>query len=160
MISCKLNLKTILIISEICIFLLLMGSCTTNGDATNTFGDFYVERERKGNWFQAFNNCSARRMNLVILDSQEKTEALTGELKKIFGSDHPNIWIGGNDNAKTGQFVWIKTNKQFDYANWAPRQPDNKEGKEHCVMLWSEHNYLWNDGNCLSKLVYVCEKKR
>ncbi|XP_073828774.1 lectin subunit alpha-like [Musca autumnalis] len=128
--------------------------------ATNVTNGYYIERSDKGNWFQAFNRCSTKHMNLVVLDSKAKMDALIRELKKVFGSDHPNIWIGGNDNKKIRQFMWISANKPFTYTNWAPGQPDNKNSVEHCVMLWENHNYHWNDGNCLSKMAYVCEERK
>ncbi|XP_013101559.1 lectin subunit alpha [Stomoxys calcitrans] len=154
----KLNLQIILII-ELIVLLCLGHGVNANGQATNISADYHIETESKGNWFKAFNGCTAKRMNLVSLDTKEKTEALTTELKKVFGNDHPNIWIGGNDNKKNREFIWMTANKAFGYTNWAPGQPDNKHGVEHCVMLWENHNYRWNDGNCLAKLAYVCEKR-
>ncbi|XP_005176166.1 lectin subunit alpha-like [Musca domestica] len=127
--------------------------------ATNVTNGFYIETT-KGNWFQAFNGCSIKRMNLVVLDTKDKTDKLIRELKKVYGNDHPNIWIGGNDKAKNREFMWITANKPFTYTKWAPGQPDNKRGKEHCAMLWENHNYQWNDGDCLSKMIYVCEERK
>ncbi|XP_061387571.1 lectin subunit alpha-like [Musca vetustissima] len=132
----------------------------TGTPPVNVTNGFYIETSKKGNWFAAFNGCSAKHMNLVVLDTKEKTEALTRELKKVYGNDHPNIWIGGNDTAKNRQFVWITAKKNFTYTNWAGGQPDNKRGVEHCVMLWENHNYKWNDGDCLSKMLYVCEERK
>lgn len=122
-------------------------------------------------------------MDLAILDTKEKTEKLTAELKRAFGkcgdllylqtciflfklfgksfagSRHPNIWIGGRDNNRDGNFKWLLRNKEFEYTNWAPLQPDNKNGIEYCVMIWENHDYRWNDGNCLARIPYVCEKR-
>ncbi|XP_073828773.1 lectin subunit alpha-like [Musca autumnalis] len=132
---------------------------TTEGPTKNVTRLYHIELYKRVNWFEAYQSCSERNMNLVVLDSSEKTEALTKELEKYFGSNHPNIWIGGHDNQKTGEFVWISSNKLFTYTNWAPRQPDNKSGTEHCALLWNHHNYQWNDGDCSYKMLYVCEKE-
>ncbi|KAK6025685.1 lectin C-type domain protein [Ostertagia ostertagi] len=57
----------------------------------------------------------------------------------------------------------------FDYKNWAPKQPDNDHGTEHCAQIYSDYtgkdptkdnSYRhWNDIPCATTMrAFVCKK--
>ncbi len=43
-------------------------------------------------------------------------------------------WIGLNDEKEEGKWVWV-TGEPFEYANWAPGEPDNYRQKQHFVII-------------------------
>ncbi len=43
-------------------------------------------------------------------------------------------WIGLNDEKEEGKWVWV-TGEPFEYANWAPGEPDNYRQKQHFVVI-------------------------
>lgn len=47
---------------------------------------------------------------------------------------------------------------KITYHNWASGEPNNRDKKEHCVLIWDYFNYYWNDFNCESKTGYICEE--
>ena len=77
-----------------------------------------------------------------------------------------NAWIGGQAVDITdckndaGPFVWRPKSDielPFFYTNWSKDQPDCSGGNEHCVHLWSDHSYKWNDAACSSLMYPLCE---
>ena len=46
---------------------------------------------------------------------------------------------------------------EVDYSNWNTDEPNNSEGKEHCVHLYS-YNGAWNDNQCSHRYRYLCKK--
>ena len=55
-----------------------------------------------------------------------------------------------------GVFKWTSTNDALSYTNWAPREPNNIGGNEHCVEIISEDG-LWNDISCSNIYTIVCQ---
>ncbi|KAL9882736.1 lectin subunit alpha-like isoform 1-T1 [Glossina fuscipes fuscipes] len=119
----------------------------------------YVDTDSKVNWFQAWNECASRNMNLIALDSGEKCKDLANAIKKDCDTGtYPRLWLGGTDLATEGQYVWTSTGKLFNYVNWSPGNPDNDRGNEHCAYIWEKTNFQWNDGNCTIKMGFICEE--
>ena len=71
-------------------------------------------------------------------------------------------WIGCNDLAKEGRFVWSYHNKLVTFSNWAPGEPNNDDGNEHCCMVgWVDSWHLpgqWNDSPCSLCYRFICKK--
>jgi hypothetical protein len=64
-------------------------------------------------------------------------------------------WIGLNDMATEGAFVWIN-GEPVTYTNWNGGEPNNSSGNEDCgEMSWS--NGSWNDNNCSKTHTFICE---
>ena len=64
------------------------------------------------------------------------------------------FWIGVNDIANEGTFVYDSSGTTIVYENWNPGEP-NDAGGEDCTEI----NYgNWNDMPCTWNLPFVCEK--
>ncbi|XP_041673734.1 C-type lectin 37Da-like [Drosophila eugracilis] len=123
---------------------------------------YYYFGQEKVNWHVAYENCRKLGSDLVTFETPQEFDAVAGHLKsKGERSDH---WTSGNDLGKTANYNWFTNGQPITTNRWAPRQPDNAGGIEHCVHL----GYVYetstdielndrpcNDGRSLYK--YVCE---
>ena len=55
-------------------------------------------------------------------------------------------WIGVNDIATEGTYVWSDGSTYGDYTTWASGEPNNHDGDEDCGQLYNTR--LWNDLPC------------
>ena len=57
------------------------------------------------------------------------------------------LWIGLNDAAIEGQFVW-SSGEPVSYTNWYPDEPNDWNGEDHVYLRnFSGGNYQWNDAS-------------
>jgi Lectin C-type domain len=67
------------------------------------------------------------------------------------------FWISATDLGRESDFYWDTTGDFVGpYTSWATDQPNNFDGKQHCVVLYGG---LWNDLLCTDTYRYICEKK-
>merc|ERR1712098_715195 len=97
------------------------------------------------NWYQAQEDCWGQNGFLAEIKSEEQQKRLEGFLPY-----DTNFWIGLNDIANDGDFVWAESHQSVDYTNWHPGQPDNGSGDEDCVHIIGrqEDQFSWNDVPC------------
>ncbi|MDD1457444.1 hypothetical protein MEN95_21380, partial [Dolichospermum sp. ST_sed7] len=86
-------------------------------------------------------------------DAQAQAQALGGNLVTIndptenqflvnaFGSEY--FWIGLNDAAQEGKFVWVNGDPS-KYTNWYYNQPDNYNNEDYGMLNWGGVGF-WND---------------
>lgn len=67
-----------------------------------------------------------------------------------------SLWIGGTDFIVEGQWVWISTQKNLTYSDWAHDEP-NGNISENCAQLGAHENLQWNDADCHLLYNYICE---
>ena len=68
------------------------------------------------------------------------------------------LWIGLNDRATEGTYLWNSTGSQTTYFYWLPGQPDNSAGDDCLCADWPEHS-LWIDTICSNTgIASMCEK--
>ena len=63
---------------------------------------------------------------------------------------YEGYWLGANDRATEGKFVWAATGQPVTYTNWDGNNPDNYK-EEDCAQILTSNpsiNGRWNDINC------------
>ena len=64
-------------------------------------------------------------------------------LSTAFGSSSTRLWIGFNDVATEGTFVW-SNGDAVTYTNWAVFELNNLGGEDYTVINWGAGG-TWND---------------
>lgn len=70
------------------------------------------------------------------------------------------LWLGGSDQLEESDWIWVTSMTHFStglYTDWHVGQPNNAGRGEHCLHLYTEYNYHWNDSPCSVLMRYVCE---
>jgi hypothetical protein len=80
--------------------------------------------------------------HLATVRSPEENEFLRASVLGFDGLDRRG-WIGLNDVALEGSFVWA-SGEPVVYTNWNGGEPSNSGGNEHYVEMFGS-NGLWND---------------
>lgn len=65
-------------------------------------------------------------------------------------------WLGVSDIQREGQFVTLSDARKPRYSNWLKGEPNNVNNED--CLLYGIGRGGWNDGNCESKVNYVCKK--
>lgn len=81
--------------------------------------------------------------NLISIQDAQENECVMSELNRL--NETGVIWIGFNDEAVEGTFVWYDQSP-VTYTNWAPGEPNNSGGNEDCTQIYPDG--MWNDLNC------------
>lgn len=102
----------------------------------------------KETWYSAKSECEKFGGSLVTIDSYEKQRFIKGM------SASQELWIGLNDLAQEGNYVWINHAKPI-YLNWKRGEPNNK-GNEDCVLMRKDG--YWNDEGCSVRNKFICER--
>jgi hypothetical protein len=100
-------------------------------------------------WANALLDCQAWGGSLVSITSSTEESLVQSRA----GSYAP--WIGFNDLAVEGTFVW-SNGDAVTYTHWNGGQPDDFHSSEDCAQMRSDG--YWNDLNCTGTRAYVCER--
>lgn len=92
-----------------------------------------------GNWTESETASQVLGGHLVTINDQDEQTWLL----QNFGST-PRYWIGFNDIATEGTFVW-SSGEPVTYTNWPAGEPSNSQGSEHYVAMNWGPNGAWND---------------
>ncbi|XP_052254421.1 macrophage mannose receptor 1-like [Dreissena polymorpha] len=111
--------------------------------------------DRQFTWSQARAACQnmSTGADLALISRQDIQSKINGLTNRA-----TNYWIGLNDRAVDGTYIWNDGQIQFQaaqYANWKPGQPDNANFVQNCVAL--DHQQ-WNDFDCSRAKQFVCTK--
>ena len=108
-------------------------------------------------WDDASKICMDRGTVLMVPDSLDEHEFLWNMFKA--SSAVGDVWIGCNDKMKEGRYVREgEKGKECSYRNWAPGQPDNYLGSQHCLQMWREYSGRWDDDSCTKTKFAICER--
>ncbi|PIO59852.1 lectin C-type domain protein, partial [Teladorsagia circumcincta] len=120
----------------------------------------------------AENICKGNGGHLASIHSLEENNfvATMGMSGITYTNDADLTWIGLKQATYPTSKDWSWTDgSPVDFLFWAPSQPDDAGGSEHCVEVFSDHtgkdpakdgNYQrWNDMPCATNMrSYVCKK--
>ncbi|MFM9996580.1 MAG: C-type lectin domain-containing protein [Phycisphaerales bacterium] len=99
-----------------------------------------------GSWTAAEAAAVSLAGHLATIDDAAENEWVRVELAN-FGAQDRRVWIGFNDVASEGTFVWT-SGAPVAYTNWNGGEPNNTGGLEHYVELFGS-NGQWNDNTNL-----------
>ncbi|KAH8285797.1 hypothetical protein KR018_008601 [Drosophila ironensis] len=109
------------------------------------------------NWFQAYEACRLMKTQLVSFETVEEWSLVSDYLLNT--SNNGSFWTSGTDLAVVGEHVWFSTGKGGVGALdiWAPNEPNNANGVEHCDIITLSTRFRLNDLVCSSKRFAICE---
>lgn len=136
----------------------------------------------KGAFDAAIEVCGESAMHLVWIESTQENANLVSAVEQL-GISTEQLWIGGSDREREGDWRWIGPNGEGKlefwsgdspdeggepvdgrYQNWLEDRPNDKamEGSEDCasfVLDGSGHDVgAWNDDHCEEEWPFICEK--
>ncbi|CAC5394268.1 unnamed protein product [Mytilus coruscus] len=122
----------------------------------------YYFSSRENNWNDAKRACKRQNSMLAEATSLSKIRFLKTNAKQYLKEKDTAFWLGGSDLAYEGVWVWTTSGRKVSFTDWHTRtihEPNNWNGKEHCLELNNFLDYEWNDDNCLKRNKYICEKQ-
>jgi Lectin C-type domain/PEP-CTERM motif len=86
--------------------------------------------------------------NLVTINDAAEQTWVFGTFAGFGGGTNRFLWIGLNDVAAEGTFVWV-SGEPLGFTNWVPGEPNNNMGNEDYVAMYpiAFSNGQWNDFN-------------
>ncbi|XP_038066037.1 alpha-N-acetylgalactosamine-specific lectin-like [Patiria miniata] len=94
--------------------------------------------------------------HLASIASAGENNLLLTLWKSARGTTSGGLWIGFNDLAGEGNYIWTDRSAP-SYTGWADDQPDNHSGNEHCVHMREDGDNAWNDIECGQSFSYLCK---
>ena len=126
---------------------------------------YYSSRDLKLHWIEAFALCRTFNMDLVELPTEaeadyflklcaQKSSDLNGKYFHI-GASYAGLGLN--------EYYWMTTGQRINYTlQWAPNQPDNRNGIEYCLSVKSQPgNFMFNDINMdttTDKWKFICQR--
>ncbi|XP_046546491.1 perlucin-like [Haliotis rubra] len=109
-----------------------------------------------GSFAEARSYCQFFGSHLARVTSKDEADYLRSRANEEKGST--GYWLGATDLIKEGKFVW-EGGSPLNYTNWRPGQPNNVSPQQHCLTLYKNFEYNWNDYDCIKKTEFICERK-
>ena len=109
------------------------------------------------NWLDAVLTCQQQGAYLATFHSQVENRWVY-EYFRSKGQTGSSIWIGLNDISKEGNYQWIDGSGGIaSYSNWISGEPNNANGAQNCMVLWSGYQGKWGDIECGNQYVAMCK---
>ena len=118
------------------------------------FGDScYFFESNKKTAKSAENDCVGKDSHLASIHSTKAMKFLGEE--KIFNSNVQFVWIGGEKNGNS--FQWLD-GTEFGYESWDDGEPDDLSYEKCIAWKIFASSTKWHDADCGREHVYVCKK--
>ncbi|WP_442508357.1 lectin-like protein [Novipirellula sp. SH528] len=112
-------------------------------DALEFKGHRYKFYEEQVSWKQAKQKCENMSGQLVVIESAEENKFVTA---LVVDANWKEAWIGATDEDTEGLWKWVGGGSvNGGYTKWFPKQPNNKKGVEHYMVLWAIRDGQWVD---------------
>ncbi|BFZ21758.1 hypothetical protein BsWGS_24796 [Bradybaena similaris] len=115
-------------------------------------------------WQDAASMCRLSGGYLAEINTAEENTLIVNQIRTIHTSFYDHVgshWIGSTDMFREGSWNWFSNDGWIGpFRNWAPGQPDNAGGIEHCLEIRPAFDYKWNDYMCRIKNLFVCETRK
>lgn len=115
----------------------------------------------KMNWTDAKKYCEKGGAYLVAIETEEEDKRVAEEVIK-FGLRTFPWWIGAkrDENGDKDQWQWFwrkgEEKQRVNYTNWFKGQPNNYEGRQTTMCLWTR-DLEWNDCTDTDLYNVICE---
>ncbi|XP_037945536.1 perlucin-like protein [Teleopsis dalmanni] len=116
---------------------------------------YTIKTTTKQSWFKAEQLCNLDGLTLATITSADDNDNLSDALDTA-GVSSGEFWIGGTDNALTGDWYWLGSGVPVVYNEWIKGKPGNANKNDHCMSLV---DYSWTVSNCEKKLFYICQNQ-
>ncbi|XP_025095058.1 low affinity immunoglobulin epsilon Fc receptor-like [Pomacea canaliculata] len=121
----------------------------------------YIMPDQAVTWLEAKELCLEIGGHMVEVDSADENNFLLSIIKNHGAT---SSWIGLEDFAEEGHFVWSSSQRVPSYTNWAPHVPDDINGNQDCGWITNHPAWwaagLWDDGYCTDKFNVICERSQ
>ena len=104
----------------------------------------------KKTWFDAGRYCASFSSILI----EPRTKALNNKFK----SYNNKPWIGASDIDAEGSWEWDSNMDALTWKDWAPNQPNNENGNQHCAAI--QGNGKWGDFACSDTREFICQAEK
>lgn len=79
--------------------------------------------------------------------------------KNVLEGVKENVWIGLNDTAEEGNWVWSDGTRSLNNnTDWDKNEPNNFHGNEDCAVVNHKMNWKIYDVPCIDRSYFICEK--
>ncbi|OWF45339.1 perlucin-like [Mizuhopecten yessoensis] len=146
-----------------CVLLVLTVTTQVSGDCPSGFlvhaNSCYMDFNIQATWAEASMICDVYGGYLAEIGDEHEQHFIAGYIsRKTKSSYKPGIfWLGASDLLTEGEWMWSNSDTYLTYKNFAPGEPNNAAGGEHCLEFDFSGNFQWNDNNCENLYNFVCE---
>ncbi|KAM9171943.1 C-type lectin LmsL-like [Pangshura tecta] len=120
------------------------------------YGYFFQEKT----WMAAEAECQHhwQGAHLVSIQSTGENNMMSYYIKRYHRKNSP-VWIGLWDLEANQGWRWVDKSL-VSFSTWDKRQPDNRVGNEHCVVLDHRTGFQkWHDYPCTDRFSFICKRK-
>ncbi|KAJ7990100.1 hypothetical protein DPEC_G00296790 [Dallia pectoralis] len=112
---------------------------------------YYISSTEK-NWADSRQDCLNRGANLVIINSIEE-QAFIAFLRARKG----RFWIGLSDIKVENTWEWVDGTR-LSTSYWYKGEPNNQNNEDCAEILTSVTDESWNDIDCKTTKLWICER--
>ena len=108
----------------------------------------YLFRQSNSTWYESRGECQQSGGYLIEIDSHDEHQAIVDEIHRRGWGMDLGFWIGLTDIFHDGTWVWDHLGRPLDFSKWAPGEPNNLNGLQHCAVIDPYFGSYWTDVSC------------
>lgn len=149
------KMKTVAVLPALLVVMAVATTASAQTVLTSAvYGGHTYSLLSQSNWTDAESKAASMGGHLATINEAAENRWLFDTFARYGGVDR-NLWIGLNDAAQNGTFVWA-SGETSTYRNWYPGEPNDYfgGGSEPYVHLFAPNlglqDYTWNDAPNIS----------